>query len=291
MNKTILLFLSLISVNLFAQKLERIEPMFWFTGMKQTKLQLLVHGDHIALTTVRLAYPGVKLVKANKVENPNYLFLDLEISSATKPGKFPIEFSQNGVKLTYVYELKKRDKSPNRHQGVTNKDFIYLIMPDRFSNGDQSNDVIAGMQETALNRDSMYYRHGGDIQGIINHLDYLKDLGITALWLNPVLENDQPKASYHGYANTENYKIDRRFGTNEDYKKLVDESHKRGLKVIKDLVHNHVGTEHFTIKDMPMKNWVNQWPTFTKTTYREQVHMDPYVAKADKDLMVNGCRI
>ncbi len=288
MKKTILLFLSLISVNLFAQKLERIEPMFWFTGMKETKLQLLVHGDDIALTGVRLSYPGVTLVKVNKVENPNYLFLDLEISATAKPGKFPINFSQNGKKLTYNYELRKRDKSSIRHQGVTNKDFIYLIMPDRFANGDMRNDVIEGMQETALNRDSMYYRHGGDIQGIINHLDYLKELGITTLWLNPVLENDQPKTSYHGYANTENYKIDRRFGTNEDYKRLVDESHKRGMKVIKDLVHNHVGTEHFTIRDKPMRNWVNEWPKYTKTTYREQVYMDPYVASADKALMVNG---
>ncbi|MBC7615397.1 MAG: glycoside hydrolase family 13 protein [Pedobacter sp.] len=269
-------------------QLERIEPMFWFTGMKQPKLQLLVHGANIASTTVLLIYPGVKLVKVNKVDNPNYLFLDVEISSTAKAGKFPIEFNQNGKKLIYTYELKQKDKSLNLHQGVDNSDLIYLIMPDRFSNGDKHNDVIEGMQEMALNRDSMYYRHGGDIQGIINHLDYLKDLGITTLWLNPVLENDQPKTSYHGYANTENYKIDRRFGTNEDYKKLVIESHKRGMKVIKDLVHNHIGTEHFTIKDMPMKDWVNQWPKFTKTTYREQVHMDPYVAKADKELMENG---
>ncbi len=288
MKKAIILFLCLINLNLFAQKLERVEPMFWFTGMKQPKLQLLVHGDDIALTTIKISYPGVKLVKVNTVENPNYLFLDLEISSTAKPGKFPIQFNHNGKKINYIYELKARDKSINRHQGITNADFIYLIMPDRFSNGDKDNDVIEGMQETALNRDSMYYRHGGDIKGIINHLDYLKDLGVTTLWLNPVLENDQPKTSYHGYANTENYKIDRRFGSNEEYKKLVDESHKRGMKVIKDLVHNHVGTEHFTIKDMPMKNWVNQWPTFTKTTYREQVYMDPYVAKADKTLMVNG---
>ena len=269
-------------------QLERIEPMFWFTGMKQPKLQLLVHGSNISLTTVRLSYPGVKLVKVNKVENPNYLFLDMEISSSAKVGKFPIEFNQNGKKLTYTYELKQKDKNPKLHQGVNNTDLIYLIMPDRFSNGDKRNDMVEGMQEMAINRDSMFYRHGGDIQGIINHLDYLKDLGITTLWLNPVLENDQPKTSYHGYANTENYKIDRRFGTNEDYKKLVDESHKREMKVIKDLVHNHLGTEHFTITDMPMKNWVNRWPTFTKTTYREQVHMDPYVAKADKAIMENG---
>jgi len=285
---SIILFVILSNINLFGQKLERIEPMFWFTAMHNPKLQLLVHGENIAASTVSLIYPGVKLVKVNKVENPNYLFLDLEISASAKAGKFPINFSSNGKKQTYSYELKNRDKSTNRFQGVSNKDFIYLIMPDRFSNGDKSNDVIQGMEETALNRDSMYYRHGGDIQGIINHLDYLKDLGVTALWLNPVLENNQPKTSYHGYANTENYKIDPRFGSNELYKKLVDECHKRGMKMIKDLVHNHIGTEHFTVKDMPMKNWVHQWSVFTKTTYREQVHMDPYASKKDKDLMVNG---
>ncbi len=269
--------------------LERIEPAFWWAGMKNPKLQLLVHGKDIGKSQVSLSYPGVKLVKINRVENPNYLFLDLELASTIKPGKFTIGFTQTGQpKQEYSYELKARDRSANRIQGVTNKDFIYLIMPDRFSNGDPSNDVVAGMNETALQRDSMYSRHGGDIQGIINHLDYLQELGVTALWLNPVLENDQPRTSYHGYANTENYKIDRRFGTNELYKKLVDEGHKRGIKMIKDIVHNHFGTEHFTVKDMPMKNWVHQWPTYTKTTYREQVLMDPYASQKDKEQMSNG---
>jgi glycosidase len=277
-----------IKAGVFAQNLERVEPMFWFAEMQNPKLQLLVHGNQIALTTVSLNYAGVKLVKVNKVENPNYLFLDLLIAKTAKPGKFKIDFSLNGNKVSYTYELKARDKGLNRNQGVTNKDLIYLIMPDRFANGDKSNDVVKNMQEKGLNRDSMYYRHGGDLKGIINHLDYLKDLGITALWLNPVLENDQPKTSYHGYANTENYKIDQRFGTNEQYKQLVDECHKRGIKVIKDLVHNHVGSEHFTVKDLPMKNWIHQWPTFTKTSYREQVQMDPYAAKSDKELMTNG---
>src|SRR6476661_4426280 len=234
-----------LSLSVFAQmpKLERIEPAFWWVGMKNPKLQLIVHGERIAEKQVSLSYPGVKLLKVNKVENPNYLFLDLEIASAAKPGKFTIAFkSDKEPALTYAYELKSRDRSPNLHQGVTNKDFIYLIMPDRFANGDKSNDVVKGMKETSLNRDSMYLRHGGDIQGIINKLDYLQDLGVTALWLNPVLENDQPKTSYHGYANTENYRIDRRYGTNELYKQLADELHKRKMKLIKDLVHNHFGS-------------------------------------------------
>lgn len=269
--------------------LERVEPSFWWVGMKNPELQLIVHGDKIAERSVSLQYPGVQLSAVHKVENPNYLFVDLLISPDAAPGSFAITFNKEGTKkLVYNYQLKQRDRSPNRIQGVTNKDFIYLIMPDRFANGDKRNDVVKGMKETALNRDSMYYRHGGDIQGIIDHLDYLKDLGVTTLWLNPVLENDQPKTSYHGYANTENYKIDPRFGTNELYKKLVDECHARGMKVIKDLVHNHIGSEHWTIKDMPSKDWVHQWPVYTKSSFRDQVLFDPYAADNDKKQMTDG---
>lgn len=275
----------------FAQipALERVEPSFWWVGMNNPKLQLVVHGNGIASREVKLNYAGVTLSQVHKVENPNYLFLDLLISAEARPGKFNIEFQgKNQKKLSYTYELKDRDKSSNRIMGVTNKDFMYLIMPDRFANGDKRNDVIKGMQETALNRDSMYYRHGGDLQGIINHLDYLEDLGVTALWLNPVLENDQPKTSYHGYANTENYKIDPRFGDNALYKKLVDESHARGIKVIKDLVHNHFGSQHWILKDMPSKDWVHNWPEFTKSSFKDQVLFDPYASEADKKIMTDG---
>ena len=289
MKKLFIFFsLLLLNYNSEAQKLQRIEPMFWFAGMQDSNLQLMIHGKNVALNSINLKYKGVKLVKVNRVENPNYLFVDLEISKSAKPGVFPINLSYEGKTQVYNYELRARDQSANQFQGVTNKDFIYLIMPDRFANGDKTNDVIAGMNETALNRDSMYYRHGGDLEGIINRLDYLKDLGVTTIWLNPVLENNEFKTSYHGYANTENYKIDPRFGTNELYKKLVSECHKRGLKMIKDLVHNHIGSQHFTMLDMPMKNWVHQWSNYTKTSYREQVHMDPYASKTDKDLMLNG---
>lgn len=292
MNKLYAIIFALFwSMGLFGQlpKLARIEPSFWWAGMHNSKLQLLVHGQNIAQNKVTINYKGVSLVKVHQVENPNYLFLDLELAANVKPGRFPIIFSVKGKKQAeFSYELKQRVKDVKQFQGVTTKDFIYLIMPDRFANGDKTNDVVKGMNETALNRDSIFYRHGGDIQGIIDHLDYLQELGVTTLWLNPVLENNQSKTSYHGYANTENYKIDSRLGTNELYKKLIVECHKRGMKMIKDLVHNHFGTEHFTISDMPMKDWVHQWPNYTKTTYREQVHMDPYVSKKDKDLMVNG---
>jgi len=278
-----------ITNNLFAQKLERVEPMFWFAGMHNPKLQLLVHGENIANTTVALTYPGVKLVKVNKVENPNYLFLDLTIAPAAKAGKFPINFAVNGKKIfSYTYELKNRDKNAGRIQGVTNKDFIYLLMPDRFSNGDKSNDVVQGLTETALNRDSMYYRHGGDIQGVINHLDYLKDLGVTTVWMTPEVENDMPQASYHGYAVTDHYKIDPRYGTNALYKKYVEIAHAKGLKVIKDIVHNHIGTQHWFYKDLPMKSWLNQWPKYTQTSYRDQTVMDVHASTADRKQMLDG---
>ncbi len=287
------IFLTLLmllgSVNLFAQKLERIEPMFWFTGMQNPKLQLLVHGDQIANATVTLNYPGVKLVKINKVENPNYLFLDLSLSSTVKAGMFPINFLVNGKKIfSYSYELKNRDKSAGRIQGVTQKDFIYLLMPDRFANGDKTNDVVKGLNETALNRDSMYYRHGGDLQGVMNHLDYLKDLGVTTVWMTPEVENDMAQASYHGYAVTDHYKIDPRYGTNARYKQYVELAHAKGMKVIKDIVHNHIGTQHWFYKDLPMKSWLNQWPKYTQTSYRDQTVMDTHAATADRKQMLNG---
>ena len=292
MKKLFLITLTqLITTVLFAQipTLERIEPMFWWVGMNNPKLQLIVHGDKIAERTVAIDYPGLRLQKINKVENPNYLFLDLEIEPSAKAGKFPIVFSKNKAKnITYNYVLKERDKSPGRIQGVNSSDLIYLIMPDRFSNGDKSNDIVKGMRETTLNRDSMYYRHGGDLQGIINHLDYLKDLGITAIWNTPELENDMAQASYHGYAVTDHYKIDPRYGTNELYKRFVGESHRKGLKVIKDVVHNHVGTEHWFIKDMPMRDWVHQWEKHTQTTYKDQAVMDPYASQADRKRMLDG---
>lgn len=291
MKKILLLFLSLTFIAKFgfSQKLERIEPRSWWAGMNNPKLQLLVHGADISKLSVQLNYPGVELVKVTKVENPNYLFLDLVIDANAKAGKFPIEFTQGSKrKLQYNYELKKRESSPTRIQGVSNKDLIYLLMPDRFSNGDPKNDVVKGMRETKLNRDSMYYRHGGDIQGLMNKLDYLKDLGVTAIWMTPEIENDMTLASYHGYAATDFYKIDPRYGTLDLYKSYVDKAHEMGLKIVKDIVHNHMGTGHWFYNDMPMKDWVNQWPAYTQTSYRDEPVMDPYAAKADRKKMLDG---
>lgn len=284
-------FCSLVTLSLSAQipALERVEPMFWWVGMHNPDLQLIVHGNNIASRNVELSYPGVKLVAVHKVENPNYLFVDLRIISSTSPGTFPIKFVKNGEKtLTYRYELKKRNTSADRAQGVTDKDLIYLIMPDRFSNGDTKNDSVAGMRETGINRSKMFSRHGGDIQGVMNHLDYLKDLGVTAIWLTPAIENDEPQASYHGYAVTDHYKIDPRYGTNELYKQFVEKCHKMGLKVVMDLVHNHAGTEGYTIQDMPMKSWVHQWPSYTKSNFKYEAVMDPHGSAADRKQMLDG---
>ncbi|SEA15405.1 glycoside hydrolase family 13 protein [Pedobacter hartonius] len=290
MKKIYIILFVLLSANAWAQsKFDHVEPMFWWTGMKNPKLQLLVHGKNIAGYTAKLDYPGVKLLELHKVENPNYLFLDLEISADAKAGKFPIIFLENGKKkFDYSYELKTRDTSPSRIQGVTSKDLIYLLMPDRFANGDSKNDKVKGLAEQTLNRDSMYYRHGGDIQGVMNHLDYFKDLGVTTLWMTPEIENDMPKASYHGYAVTDHYKIDPRFGTNELYKSYVEKAHANGLKIIKDIVHNHMGTGHWIFKDMPMKDWVNEWPVYTQSSYRDEPVMDPHAAEADKKKMLDG---
>lgn len=290
MKKLFVIILVLFSLNVGAQsKFDHVEPMFWWVGMKNPKLQVMVHGKDIASYAVQLEYPGVKLAAVNKVENPNYLFIDLEIAADTKAGKFPITFTVSGKKkLTYTYELKNRDASTSRIQGVTDKDVIYFLMPDRFANGDKTNDVVKGMEETKLNRDSMYYRHGGDIQGVMNHFDYFKELGITTIWMTPEIENNEPHASYHGYSATDHYKIDPRFGTNELYKTYVEKAHANGLKVIKDIVHNHMGVHHWMYKDMPMKNWVNQWPEFTQTSYRDEPVMDPHTSIADRKKTLDG---
>lgn len=282
--------LFVISNALAAQipSLERIEPAFWWVGMKNPHLQLLVHGKDIATRTVNLSYPGVKVLQVHKVENPNYLFIDLDVTPLAKPGSFAISFVKAGdKKISYTYQLLQRDHAV-RAQGVTSKDLIYLLMPDRFSNGDPSNDSNPSMREVGINRDSIYYRHGGDIQGVINHLDYLKDLGVTAIWMTPEIENDEPHASYHGYAVTDHYKTDPRYGTNELYKAYVAKCHAMGLKVIKDLVHNHCGIEHWFIQDMPMKSWVHQWPQYTQSNFRYGAVTDPHAAPSDTKQMLDG---
>ncbi len=265
-----------------------IEPPFWWTGMHHSELQLMVYAKDISLTKASLNYAGVQLVSQVSVENPNYVFLNLNIRVNALPGNFPIEF-KIGKKIVYTaaYELKQRRTGSADRMGFNASDVIYLIMPDRFSNGNPENDSQEEMIEKA-DRSNPNGRHGGDIQGITNHLDYLSDLGVTALWLTPVLENNEPAYSYHGYAITNLYQVDKRHGTNSDYVKLVDQAHARGLKIIMDMVFNHYGTGHRWTNDLPMKDWVNVWPEFTRSNYRGGTISDPYASENDRNRMYRG---
>ena len=284
-------FLILVSLFSVAQTgVYKCYPTNWWVGMKWNKVQVMVHGDDVAAGGISINYPGVKLEKVNKVENMNYVFLDLSISSSAKPGIIKIKVNKTSSSFDIAFELKTRRKGKGYDyaQGVTTKDFMYLIMPDRFSNGDPSNDRISGMRDQSLNRDTVFNRHGGDLKGIQNHLDYLKSLGVTTLWLNPVLENDMPNRTEHGYAFTDHYKIDPRLGGELAYQNLIDATHAKGMKVIQDAVYNHVGLYHFTVQDMPMKTWLNQWPEYTNTTYKDQTLFDPYASAIDSKKMSSG---
>lgn len=275
----------------------KVYPTHWWTGMKWNKLQVMVHSENdknvwADKSVVNINYPGVKLVKVNKAENRKYVFLDLEIAPTAKPGRIKIDFNFTDPKdkFSLHYELKARQAGNGTQYalGVTSKDLMYLIMPDRFSNGDESNDKIAGMRDQSLRRDTVYMRHGGDLKGVENKLDYLKSMGVTAVWLNPVIENDMPDRTEHGYAFTDHYKVDRRLGGDAAYLSLVNAAHKKGMKIIQDAVYNHVGSHHITILDPPMKDWLHNWDNFTQTSYKDQVLFDPYASKQEKKVMSDG---
>lgn len=275
-------------LNTFSQKLERVEPMFWWVGMKSPELQLMVYGSKISETDVAIKYPGVELISVTKVQNPNYLFLDLRLAENVQQGTFEIQFSkENKVVQTYLFELKAREKNSANRTGFNTSDVIYLITPDRFINGNPNNDWVEGMKEKP-NRSSKDGRHGGDIQGIINSLDYLQKMGFTAVWLNPVLENNMTQVSYHGYSTTDFYKVDPRYGTNEEYRLLNDELDKRGMKLIMDMIFNHCGSEHWWMNDLPMNDWINIYPDYKITSHRRTVNQDPHASEADRSEMVDG---
>jgi glycosidase len=267
-----------------------IYPPHWWVGMKHRTVQLLAKStdSQFHASAVTLHGKGVTLKAVNKLENGRYLALDVEIAPDASPGNVLIEFKKGNKKQIVTWPLKQRVNGKMYAQGVTASDLIYLIMPDRFSNGDPGNDRIKGYQDQSLNRDSIYHRHGGDLQGVIDHLDYLQDLGVTAVWLTPVLENDMPDRTEHGYAITNHYKVDRRHGGNELYKKLSDELHKRNMKLIQDAVYNHVGLYHIFVQDKPVSDWLHEWPVYTNTTYKDQSLMDPYAAKPDQKRMSDG---
>jgi glycosidase len=273
--------------------IQRVEPPFWWAGMYNPELQLMIYGEKVAELRPELDYPGVRIARTIRVENPNYLFVDLVMTEKVKPGKIAIRLSNaGGVVQTYPYELRERKKGSAMRQGFDNSDVMYLITPDRFVNGNPANDNVTGMREKA-DRRNKGGRHGGDIAGIIHSLDYIEDQGYTAIWVNPVLENDQPSYSYHGYSTTDYYKVDPRFGTNEEYVKLSQLAKERGIKMIMDMIVNHCGSEHWWMKDLPASNWVNFQQEYLDGNYVQTNHMkytvqDPYVAESDLTGMSAG---
>ncbi len=275
--------------------LERVEPPNWFIGFKNSRLQLLVKENGIGAATPIISYPGVRITKVHKAKSNNYLFIDVEIDANTQPGTFDIVFTQkNQPEKRHTYELKARKTSATNFKGFDSSDAIYLITPDRFANADATNDINTKLKEQIIDRSHGYKRHGGDIKGITNHLDYIKDLGFTAIWPTPVLINDMPEGSYHGYAMTDFYKVDPRFGSLEEYKNLSKELAKRGMKLIMDQVANHCGLEHWWMKDLPFKDWINyqayyeknkenwSWKTVKNSSHRRTTNQDLYAANIDR---------
>lgn len=282
----------LISMQLWANP--KVYPTHWYVGMKDPSLQILLRGENIAdgVTGITTNYPGVTVNKVHFFGNKNYIAVDLTIAAGAKAGVigFQVQNTQKKGFRQFKYELKNKNAQNGRSRivGVDTRDLIYLIMPDRFSNGDPSNDRVKGMLDQSLNRQKIFDRHGGDLLGVQNKLDYLSDIGVTAIWLNPVLTTDMPGRSEHGYSTTDHYEVDPRLGGNKAYYQLADAIHAKGMKLIQDVVYNHIGTEHFLYKDMPDSSWFHWWDEYTNTTYKDQVLMDPYASEIDKKRMSDG---
>ena len=275
----------LLFFSLFIQaQVDRIEPPFWWEGMKNSTLQLMLYGEDIADYSLKI--PAIEKIEVHRVENPNYLFVDLDLSDQ-QHGILEINLLKKGkVQSSIQYEIKTREQRPNL-DSFSAADVIYLLMPDRFANGVPSNDAHPSVKEQP-NRNDKDGRHGGDIKGIINHLDYLEDLGVSALWLTPLCEDNDPRVSYHSYAQSDVYRIDPRFGTNEDYRFLADALHQRKMKLIMDYVTNHWGIEHWMVKDLPTSDWIHQFETYTNTNHRKEIHSDPYATVIDRKELLEG---
>ncbi|MFY1613387.1 glycoside hydrolase family 13 protein [Macellibacteroides fermentans] len=263
------------------------EPAFWWSGMKNPELQLMVYGENIASFRPSVSYPGVKLKSSVALESPNYLLVYLDVENA-QPGTFDITFTKDKKQIKMPYELKARKKDACKIKGFDSSDVLYLIMPDRFANGDPSNDNLVMKTAYKTDRNDPSARHGGDLAGIEKHLDYIEDLGVTAIWLNPVLENDMQGGSYHGYATTNYYRVDPRFGTNEDYVRLIDKTHAKGMRVVMDMIFNHCGSDHIWMKDVPSKDWFNNLDKYVETSHVKEVYFDPYASEYDTKRMVDG---
>ena len=303
--KRIILSLSLILCVMTiraAVKVDRIDPANWFVGMKNTSLQLMVYGENIRQANVTTDYDGVKIDSIVRLDSPNYLLVYLNLEGV-KPGEMTLNFKNGKAVKKVKYELKAREKRGEERMGFTNADVLYMLMPDRFADGNPDNNDIKGMNPYKTDRSQPSLRHGGDLEGIRRHLDYFKELGVTALWFTPVLENNSPGGSYHGYATTDYYRVDPRFGTNDEYRRLTDEAHAKGLKIVMDMIFNHCGFEHPWIKDMPSKDWLNtpEWlydrkdktkaevnRKYMQTTYKLTPTVDPYASAIDLKETVDG---
>ncbi|MEO6347967.1 MAG: glycoside hydrolase family 13 protein [Aquaticitalea sp.] len=276
-------------MNLFSQ-VEKIEPPFWWSDMNHSELELMVYGKNMAQYEVAFS-EGIKIISAKKTENPNYQFITIDTKNV-KAGIYNMNFSKDKkVVFSNSYELKSRRENSALRKGFDSSDVIYLLMPDRFANGNSNIDNTENTYEKS-NRDDPSGRHGGDIQGIIDHLDYLDDLGVTAIWSTPLLEDNEPHYSYHTYAQSNYYKIDPRFGNNDDYKQLATELHKRDMKLIMDYVTNHWGSEHWMIQDLPTKDWIHYWENgingFQRSSYRMTTQFDSNVSKGDAQACMDG---
>lgn len=291
MKQTLLIIMAVLSFLGFKTpvqaSIKKVAPTFWWAGMKNTELQILLYGEDISSSDVSLTSSDVYLKEVVRQANSNYLILYLDLKEA-RPQKFDIVLKK-GRKVTKVpYELKERIRRGTDIEGFTSSDVLYLIMPDRFANGNPDNDVIPGMLENKVDRNEQFGRHGGDFKGISEHLDYISDLGVTAIWLNPTQENDMKDGSYHGYAITDYYQIDRRFGTNEEFCNLVNEAHGKGLKVVMDMIFNHCGSENYLFKDRPQDDWFNFRSNYVQTSFKTASVMDIHASDYEKAIATDG---
>ena len=298
-----------------AVKIDRIEPTDWYVGLKDASLQLMVYGKDIKTADVTTDYPGVKIDSLVRLDSPNYLLVYMNVKDA-QPGTMTLLFQQGKQKKKVNYTLKAREKKGEERYGFSNADVLYMLMPDRFASGRTDNDQIKGLRPYKNDRTQPSLRHGGDLEGIRQHLDYFKELGVTALWFTPVLENDSPdhgtQSTYHGYATTNYYRVDPRFGSNEEYRQLCDEAHAKGIKIVMDMIFNHSGYEHPWTLDMPSKDWLNtpEWLSpenqanavemktmdgaakvndkYLQTSYKLTPVVDPYASKIDLHETVDG---
>ena len=289
-----------ITFSLCLQAQPAIYPSHWFVGFKRAELNLVVQDPSIGkYTKASVSYPGVTVSRVRKAESSNYLFIDLRIASTTKAGTFNIVLTAPGLparQINYVLKPRSKQNGLSRIQGVQARDFIYLIMTDRFANGDPSNDIVAGYRDTLCDRTDKFSRHGGDFKGVADRMNYLKELGVSTVWLTPVNENDMPRmtewgnqvAGYHGYWFTDHYQVDKRFGGNAGYRQLSDNLHQNGMKLIQDAVYNHIGSYHWIALDPPTKDWLNSSQGKNPPHHREEVFYDPYASQQDKRQMLDG---